>query len=167
MPKSANLTPALKRAGSDFIRRQPPQRRFKTDDLALGFASEVGAHSALDLFVLADRCIQQALADGALAEGPPDEFYRPLLVRELLLGASAPELDQPIKVTVESRVPTKWALVDLETGEIYRGALNDEEVGGATWKRADEEGLRLLKEALNQQGICDAVSQRTALRPSA
>lgn len=42
--------------------------------------------------------------------------------RKLQDGSQVEELDFPITLEVHTKCPSKWKLVDLETGEEYRGA---------------------------------------------
>jgi len=41
--------------------------------------------------------------------------------RNLINGDSAEELDSHVELVVKTKSPTKWILVDSETGQIYRG----------------------------------------------
>ena len=42
-------------------------------------------------------------------------------IRKTLDGAPLVELDKPMALVVNTRVPNKWILQDTETSEIYRG----------------------------------------------
>lgn len=42
--------------------------------------------------------------------------------RNLLNGSKAEELDHPVTITVYTKCPQKWMLVDMETGEKYQGS---------------------------------------------
>ena len=42
-------------------------------------------------------------------------------VRKTLDGRVLQELDEPMALIVNTKVPHKWILQDLETGEIYKG----------------------------------------------
>ena len=43
-------------------------------------------------------------------------------MRKLLNGAEVPENDSPIDLIVHTKVPGKWLLVDMETGQEYIGS---------------------------------------------
>ena len=47
----------------------------------------------------------------------------------------AEELDFPIVLEVKTKVPTKWLLIDLETGEHYRGTNSVEQF--SQWQRQE------------------------------
>ena len=52
--------------------------------------------------------------------------------RKLITGEAAPELAQAVTLTVYTKCPEKYKLVDLETGEEYRGVST---VGKHSWKK--------------------------------
>lgn len=39
--------------------------------------------------------------------------------RKLITGKRVPELSTTIDITISTKCPKKWALVDMETGEIW------------------------------------------------
>jgi hypothetical protein len=41
--------------------------------------------------------------------------------RKLLNGDKVEELENPVTITVYTKCPAKWMLVDMETGERYQG----------------------------------------------
>ena len=41
--------------------------------------------------------------------------------RKLIDGREAQELDQPIKLLIETKCPSKWKIIDMETGQAYIG----------------------------------------------
>lgn len=45
------------------------------------------------------------------------------------------ELDSPRILTVKTKCPEKWMLVDRETGEVYTGHITD---GKNSWKKTEE-----------------------------
>ena len=47
--------------------------------------------------------------------------------RTLLDGRDVPELTQAVTLEVYTKCPTKWMLVDLQTGERYIGNINPTE----------------------------------------
>jgi hypothetical protein len=52
--------------------------------------------------------------------------------RILLDGTSVDELDTPIILTVKTKCPEKWILIDKETGEKYIGYMT---LGKNSWKK--------------------------------
>lgn len=54
--------------------------------------------------------------------------------RKLLDGSEAPEFDFPIQLIVLTKCPSKYKLVDMETGEEYIGNLPSE-TRKYHWKR--------------------------------
>lgn len=54
--------------------------------------------------------------------------------RVLQDGTIVEELEQSKVLTVKTRCPDKWMLIDLETGERYTGHNTD---GPLSWKRID------------------------------
>lgn len=57
------------------------------------------------------------------------------MTRKLQDGTSVPELDVPIILTVKTKCPWKYKLVDMETGQVYIGKVAQE--GELCWKRQD------------------------------
>lgn len=55
--------------------------------------------------------------------------------RRLVDGTEAVELDTPRTLTVYTKCPEKWMLVDKETGEVYIGRTTD---GKNSWKKIDQ-----------------------------
>ena len=45
--------------------------------------------------------------------------------RKLIDGREAQELEQPIKLLIETKCPSKWKIVDMETGQAYIGTNNN------------------------------------------
>ena len=58
------------------------------------------------------------------------------LNRKLKDGTTVPALDVAIELRVVTKCPTKWRLIDKETGVEYRGQLPQE--GGLHWQRIDD-----------------------------
>lgn len=48
--------------------------------------------------------------------------------RNLLDGSKVEELDIPVTITVYTKCPKKWMLVDMETGEHYQGTSKSLEI---------------------------------------
>jgi len=55
-------------------------------------------------------------------------------MRKLQDGSEVQELTEPKILTVKTKCPEKWLLVDLETGERYTGYSSD---GTKDWKKVD------------------------------
>jgi|TARA_R110000744_G_scaffold38553_1_gene88169 hypothetical protein len=58
------------------------------------------------------------------------------LNRKLLDGTIVPALDIPIELIVRTKCPSKYKLVDMETGLEYTGVIPDSNEG-YFWKRTD------------------------------
>jgi hypothetical protein len=56
-------------------------------------------------------------------------------LRKLQDGSEAEELAMPIMLTVYTKCPEKWMLVDKETGEVYIGHSTP---GKNSWKKVDQ-----------------------------
>ena len=57
-------------------------------------------------------------------------------IRRTLDGRPLVELDEPMTLIVNTKVPHKWILQDTETGEIYRGTT--ETAIGKQWEKIIE-----------------------------
>ena len=57
---------------------------------------------------------------------------QPVEIRRTLDGRPLVELDEPMTLIVNTKVPHKWILQDTETGEIYRGTT--ETTIGKQWE---------------------------------
>lgn len=60
-----------------------------------------------------------------------------MAVRKLKNGESVEELDSPISLTVRTKCPEKYLLIDLETGQTYRGENAPNKYG--QWKRVEND----------------------------
>ena len=56
-------------------------------------------------------------------------------MRNLKDGTKARELKEPVTLTVYTKCPQKWMLVDKETGEVYIGHITK---GKNSWKKIDQ-----------------------------
>lgn len=56
-------------------------------------------------------------------------------MRKLVDGTKVKELKEPITLTVYTKCPEKWMLVDKETGEVYIGYATK---GKNSWKKVDQ-----------------------------
>jgi hypothetical protein len=57
------------------------------------------------------------------------------MIRKLKDGSEVPELTQSVTLTVKTRCPEKWLLVDKETGEVYTPYTT---VGPLQWKKTED-----------------------------
>jgi len=55
-------------------------------------------------------------------------------MRTLLDGTAVTELEEPKVLTVNTKCPEKWMLIDLETGERYIGYPTE---GKNSWKKVE------------------------------
>lgn len=54
-------------------------------------------------------------------------------IRKLITGESAEDYPEPTDLTIHTKCPYKWLLVDLETGQMYRGMKDPGQYG--KWNR--------------------------------
>ena len=54
-------------------------------------------------------------------------------IRKLITGEESEEYPEATDLTVHSKCPSKWLLVDLETGQMYRGMKDPGPYG--KWRR--------------------------------
>jgi hypothetical protein len=54
--------------------------------------------------------------------------------RKLLDGNTVDELEKAVELTIKTKCPEKWLLIDLETGERYTG-YPDPTAGNSNWKK--------------------------------
>lgn len=57
--------------------------------------------------------------------------------RKLLDGSEVIELDSAVILTVKTKCPSKWLLIDQETGERYTGYETE---GKNSWRKLVEDG---------------------------
>lgn len=60
-------------------------------------------------------------------------------MRKLLGGTEVPELEESVTLTIKTKCPQKWMLIDMETGEIYTpyttpGTLQWQRVPDGKWE---------------------------------
>ncbi len=58
-------------------------------------------------------------------------------MRKLINGKEAEEFSTATDLTIHTKCPSKWILMDLETGQVYRGLRDPGPYG--KWERLDEE----------------------------
>jgi len=69
------------------------------------------------------------------------------MTRKLIDGAEVQEYDKAIDLTIHTKCPEKWLLIDLETGQEYRGSKDPNLYG--KWKRVkDGQDSSLNKEKM-------------------
>ena len=68
--------------------------------------------------------------------------------RKLIDGSEAQELDQPIKLLIENKCPSKWKIVDMETGQAYMGTNNNKKF--QYWQPIDEQQLQRIESELKE-----------------
>ena len=56
-------------------------------------------------------------------------------MRKLIDGTSVQELEEAKTLTVYTKCPEKYMLIDMETGQIYTGYYTD---GKNSWKKVDD-----------------------------
>ena len=88
-----------------------------------------------------DRKIAQKLIDENEVVHTDSVSYlsvdnQPIEIRKTLDGRPLVELDEPMALIVNTKVPHKWILQDTETGEIYRGTT--ETTIGKQWEKIVE-----------------------------
>ena len=54
------------------------------------------------------------------------------MTRTLVTGTEVPELDQAVTLSIKTKCPAKWLLIDMETGEMYSPY---ETPGAQQWKK--------------------------------
>ncbi len=54
----------------------------------------------------------------------------------MLSGEEVENLDSPVDLTIHTKCPEKWLLIDMETGQEYRGQIHPNKYG--KWKRVKE-----------------------------
>ena len=68
--------------------------------------------------------------------------------RKLIDGSEAQELDQPIKLLIETKCPSKWKIVDMETGQAYIGTNNNKKF--QYWQPIDDNRLKNIETELKE-----------------
>jgi hypothetical protein len=61
------------------------------------------------------------------------------MFRQLITGDKAEEFEEAVDLTIHTKCPEKWLLIDLETGQEYMGSAKPNLYG--KWKR--------IKDAVN------------------
>lgn len=56
-------------------------------------------------------------------------------MRKLINDEMVPELEEPKTLTVYTKCPEKWKLIDMETGEVYVGYSTD---GKQSWRKIND-----------------------------
>jgi hypothetical protein len=71
-------------------------------------------------------------------------------MRNLINGGKAAEHIEAVSLTVKTKAPAKWILIDSETGQVYRGADKMTSYGPWSWvnngTQIPEDILKILNE---------------------
>lgn len=67
-------------------------------------------------------------------------------MRKLLDGSEVLELSAPATLTIKTKCPEKWILIDQETGEMYTPYTTP---GNLQWKKLDRESWAPTREINN------------------
>jgi hypothetical protein len=59
------------------------------------------------------------------------------MTRKLKNDTEVEELEDPVTLEVYTKCPSKWKLIDMETGEEYIGQEPDFDKNGQCWKRVN------------------------------
>ena len=65
-------------------------------------------------------------------------------MRKLLDGREVEELDEAVDLTIHTKCPEKWLLIDLETGQEYVGVPKPTKYG--KWKRIKDKISEIVAE---------------------
>ena len=57
-------------------------------------------------------------------------------MRNLLNGKKVPEFEEAVDLTIHTKCPEKWMLIDMETGQKYVGSSSPNLYG--KWKRLED-----------------------------
>lgn len=128
----AKLASLLAERGSNTFRRQ---------DLAALLYPLTSPRSRPRADALAAAVIQEAAKKGEIRRDGHLHWVRVDNTRRLRSGRPVPELETSTHLLLDTKVPSKWAACDLETGEIWMGA----EKG---WVRPSAEFMADLKSLL-------------------
>jgi hypothetical protein len=60
-------------------------------------------------------------------------------VRKLINGKKAKEHSEAVSLTVKTKAPAKWILIDSETGQVYVGADQMTSYGPWSWVNNERE----------------------------
>lgn len=75
-------------------------------------------------------------------------------MRKTVCGDELPEFEDRVTLQVRSNVPTKYLLIDTETGQVYRGRTPNQryESGGYDWAPIKVEEENLIEAVLRKRG---------------
>jgi hypothetical protein len=71
-------------------------------------------------------------------------------MRELINGGKALEHTEAVSLTVKTKAPSKWILIDSETGQVYRGADKMTPYGPWSWVNNEREIPEEIKSVLTR-----------------
>lgn len=133
-----NVTPAMRQELQALFDQFIDKPFRRADLIARLRRRRIGAASQTSFERIADAILKDAARDGAIARHGHLHWIRLSKNpgrRQLRSGRLVPEQAQAVTLTVDTHVPTKYLLVDLETGDLWEGTAR----GG--WTRASAEAL--------------------------
>ena len=68
--------------------------------------------------------------------------------RKLIDGSIVEELKEPVSLVIETKCPSKWKIVDMETGQAYMGTNNNKKF--QYWQPIDELQLQRIESELKE-----------------
>lgn len=102
--------------------------RFRRSDVATRVYPMTSPRSQDAAVAISDRLLREAAAAGSIRREGHLHWVRVGSGRQLLDGSMAAELRDTQKLTLDTKCPSKWLAVDLETGDVWRGTASG-------WKR--------------------------------
>lgn len=118
-------------------------KRFRRSDLEKLMYPLTNPRSHDRANMIAEAVIREAAAKGQVRREGHVHWQRVDFTRKTLEGRVVPELAAPMALTLNTKVPAKWASIDLETGQVYMGTERG-------WANASAEFLAELKTALKK-----------------
>jgi hypothetical protein len=94
---------------------------FRRSDLAKLLYPMTAPRSQIRATELAGLVMAEAAKGGLIRRDGHVHWARVASHRKSLGGRKLPELAVSMVLTLNTKVPTKWACVDLETGEVFMG----------------------------------------------
>jgi len=130
-------------------------RPFRRQDVAELFYPNLRPRKMASAIVLADTLMAAARSAGELVKaGHVAWKFNVKTERTLLSGRTVAELPEVKSITLTTRCPAKWVVVDLETGHVWSGA------GSTMWTNASvaerDEAAAILKPGRKKQPVREA-----------
>lgn len=120
MPKS-DLTPLHRAKVTSFLAERG-SKTFRRQDLASLLYPMTSPRSRPRADALAAVAILEAAKKGDIRREGHLHWVRVDQTRRLKSGRTVPELQTTQQLVLDTKVPSKWAACDLETGEVWMGA---------------------------------------------